>query len=242
MTTSCVNCPLRPRKAFVEMSADELAFMQKFKIGELTVDPGTQILLEGTTSPQLFTALYGLGIRYKSLMNGQRQVVNFVFPGDFIGLQGGLLREMQHTVAAATHMTLCVFARSELYSMFRSHPNRSYDLTWLAAQEEHFLGETLATVGQRVGIERIAWGFLKIYMRGEKLGLCKDGTMRFPFTQTDIADAFGLSQVHTNRLLRRLREDGLITWKNERLTIHDVDRLAEIAQTPADPIEPKPLF
>lgn len=242
MVTSCSHCPLRKRDAFMDMTASELEFMQRFKIGELTIEAGTQILLEGTTSPQLFTALYGLGIRYKTLINGQRQVVNFVFPGDFIGLQAGLMREMQHTVEAATNMTLCVFSRSELWSMFRSQPDRAFDLTWLAAQEEHFLGKSLATLGQRVGIERIAWGFLKLYQRGERLGLCKGGSMRFPFTQTDIADLLGLSQVHTNRLLRKLRERQLITWKNERLTLHDPEELARIAQTPFSVPEPRPLF
>jgi len=242
MATNCQNCPLRGREFFVDMTDDELAFMKSFKIGELTVEAGTTVLLEGSSSPQLYTALYGMGLRYKMLDDGRRQVVNLVFPGDFIGLQAGVMGEMQHSVEATTNMTLCVFARSEIWSLFKNQPSRGFDLAWIAAQAEHFLGETLTTVGQRSGVERIAWGLLKIYQTGEKLGLAADGKMKLPYKQTDIADAFGLSLVHTNRTLKSLRDKQIATWQNEVLTIWDLEELAKIAGTTLDRLSPRPLF
>lgn len=242
MATNCQNCPLRSRNLFVELTPDELDFMKEFKIGELTVDAGTTLLLEGSSSPQLYTALYGLGLRYKLLDDGRRQVVNFVFPGDFIGLQAGVMGEMQHTVEATTNMTLCVFSRSELWSLFKDQPARAYDLTWVAAQEEHFMGETLATVGQRNGVERIAWGLLKIYLKAEQIGLAKDGKMKLPFKQAEIADALGLSLVHTNRTLKSLRDRQIAAWQNDLLTIWDLEALAEIASTSLEKPAARPLF
>jgi len=242
MATNCQNCPLRGRQLFVDLTSDELDFMKEFKIGELSVDAGTTVLLEGSSSPQLYTALYGMGLRYKMLDDGRRQVVNFVFPGDFIGLQAGVMGEMQHTVEATTNMTLCVFSRSEIWSLFKHQPERAYDLTWLAAQEEHFLGETLATVGQRNGAERIAWGLLKIYLKGEQLGLAKDGVMKLSYKQAEIADALGLSLVHTNRTLKSLREKQIAAWQNDILTIWDLEGLAKIAGTGLDRPKPRPLF
>ena len=41
MSTECRYCPLHRKDAFVTLSKEELEFMQKFKVGELTVDPGT---------------------------------------------------------------------------------------------------------------------------------------------------------------------------------------------------------
>lgn len=242
MATDCQNCPLRNRNLFSPLSQDELDFMKKFKIGELTVDAGTTVLMEGSSSPQLYTALYGMGLRYKMLDDGRRQVVNFVFPGDFIGLQAGLMNEMQHTVEATTNMTLCVFARSEIWSLFKSQPERAFDLTWLAAHEEHFLGEALTTVGQRSGAERIAWGLLKMYLKAERLGLARDGTMKLPYKQAEIADAFGLSLVHTNRTLKSLREKQIAVWQNDVLTIRDMEELAKVASTNLDPPAERPLF
>lgn len=149
---SCQKCPLRKQPLFVPFTDEDIAFMERFKTGELTVAAGTTILMEGSNSPQLYTVFSGLGVRYKTLENGQRQVINFLFPGDFAGLQAGVMGEMKHTVEATTEMMLCVFRREDLWLLFRSQPSRAYDLTWLAAVEEHFLGETIASIGQRSGI------------------------------------------------------------------------------------------
>ena len=143
MRYSCRSCPLRKQEFFAPMSGDEIQAMQRFKVGELAVEAGTPLLMEGSNSPQLFTALSGQGVRYKTLPNGRRQVITFVFPGDFLGLQAGVMAEMQHSAEATTDMLLCVFDRSELWTFFRTHPERGYDMTWLCAVEEHFLGEKL---------------------------------------------------------------------------------------------------
>lgn len=242
MTTDCANCPLRRHDLFATFSDQHLKAIQKFKVGEITVDPGTPLLLEGSNSPQLFTALRGMGLRYKTLPNGRRQVLNFVFPGDFLGLQSGLMNEMGHSIEATSHMTLCVFNRSELWSFFRNHPERAYDITWLAAVEEHFLGETLATIGQRSALEAISWALVRIFQRGKALGLVRDNTMALPFRQQDMADALGLSLVHTNKTLGRLRDLQMANWSDGQLTVYDLDLLMEKGEMEAGPLPVRPLM
>ena len=61
MGIDCRYCPLHKKDAFVTMTREELEFMQKFKVGELSVDPGTTILMQGSNSPQLYTVLSGMG-------------------------------------------------------------------------------------------------------------------------------------------------------------------------------------
>lgn len=242
MTTKCVNCPLHRKELFKKMSREELEFMQRFKVGELTVEPGTPILMEGSNAPQIYTALSGMGVRDITLENGDRQVISFVFPGDFIGLQAGIMGEMGHSVEARTHMRLCVFDRSEFYSFFKSHPTRGYDIVWLAAAEEHFLGETLATVGQRTAIEAIAWAIVRVFARGESLGLVNNGTLEFPFTQRDLADALGLSLVHTNKTLAKLKSKQLVSWSDGMLHVYDVDALARVGGTTNEMPKKRPLL
>lgn len=242
MTTQCQNCPLHRKDLFKTMSREELEFMDRFKVGELIVDPGTPILMEGSNAPQLFTVLSGMGIRDTSLPNGERQVISFVFPGDFIGLQAGILGEMGHSVEARTHMRLCVFDRSEFWSFFRSSPSRGFDVTWLAAVEEHFLGETLTTLGQRNALAAIAWALVKIFMRGRALGMITNNQMSFPFTQRDLADALGLSLVHTNKTLGKLKEKQFVSWHDGILHMHDLERLAEVGLTSTDTPPQRPLM
>ena len=88
--------------------------METFKAGELVVDPGATILLEGTNSAHVFTVLSGWAFRFKSLEDGRRQILNFSLPGDFLGLQGSIFDKMQHSVEALTAAVLCVFPREKV--------------------------------------------------------------------------------------------------------------------------------
>ncbi len=242
MPVKCTKCPLRKCTYFIEFTEDELEFMQRFKAGELTVDAGSTVLMEGSNSPQLFTVLSGMGTRYKTLEDGRRQVINFLFPGDFIGLQAGIMGEMKHSVAASTPMVLCVFNRSDLWNMFKVQPARAYDLTWIAAVEEHFLGETLAVMGQREAAQRIAWALLRIHHRLRAVGLELNGVVPLAFRQQDLADALGLSLVHTNKTLAALRAKGLAHWANGVLKISNRVALAEFAGSAPEPLEKRPLL
>lgn len=240
--TDCKNCPLRKRSLFTPFTDDELAFMQSFKTGELRVDAGTTILLEGSNSPQLYTVLDGMGTRFKTLENGKRQVINFLFPGDFTGLQAALMGEMQHSVEATTQMTLCAFRRNDLWRLFRQHPQRAYDLTWIAAVEEHFLGETIASLGQRDATQRIAWALVRIHERLKAVGLGRDGAVPLPFRQQDLADALGLSLVHTNKTLKSLRAMGLARWNHGILELREFDTLADMAMIDLERPQQRPLM
>ncbi len=242
MATTCKNCPLRTQPVFLGMSTEDVARTQRFKSGELSVEPGTHILNEGSNTPQLFTALSGMGVRYKTLPDGRKQVINLIFPGDFIGLQAGVLGEMSHSVEATTEMTLCVFDRSGFYEWFSANPTRAFDLTWLAATEEHFLGEALLTLGQRSAIGALAWAMVRLYARGEGTGLVRNGAMPLPFRQQDIADSLGLSLVHTNKTLARLRERDLLSWSDGILRIYDKPALMEIAQMDSAKAPRRPLI
>lgn len=224
------------------MNDDEVAQMQRFKVGELVVDPGTPILLEGSNSPQLFTALHGFGLRYRLLLNGERQVINFVFPGDFLGLQAGVMGEMGHSVEATTKMTLCVFDRSELWNFIKGDPERGFELAWLAAVEEHFLGGSLTTVGQRTALQSVAWAFVRMFLRAKASGVTDGKTMRFPFKQKDVADALGLSLVHTNKTIGVLKSRQLVGWDGDEVQLHDLKALAEIGLTTLDEPKTRPIM
>jgi CRP-like cAMP-binding protein len=224
MVTHCQNCPLRGQSQFKSLPDDHLDFLRRFKAGEIQVEPGAQLLMEGANSPQLFTALEGLGVRYKTLEDGRRQVINFVLPGDFVGLQAGVMKEMRHSVEASTPMTLCVFNRADLWTLFKAQPAIAFDLTWLAALEESFLGDALAMVGQAPAETRIVWGLLRFHDRCRMAGLGDGRGVPFPYRQQDLADALGLSLVHTNKTLQSLRQRQVLSLQENRLRFLDMGR------------------
>ncbi|SMD01650.1 Crp/Fnr family transcriptional regulator [Rhizobium sp. RU36D] len=233
---ACSNCPLRDNPAFRAFTASEVDFVSHFKTGELNADAGATILVEGTHSAHLYTVLDGWGFRYKILEDGRRQILNYVVPGDMIGLQGALMEEMQHSVEALTPITLCVFERSRIFSLFEKHPGLSYDLTWIAAREESILDEHLLSIGRRSAVERAA--YLLAFLQEREKYCSPSGSARgpIPVTQIHVADTLGLSIVHTNKTLRKLAARGLIRWLDRGCEVLDPAGLAAVANWhPSEP-------
>jgi len=237
----CQKCPLRPRELFRDFTEDELAFVARFKKGELSVEKGATILAEGTHSPHLFTILMGWGFRYKLLPDGRRQILNFVVPGDLIGLQGSLLGEMEHSVEALSPMLLCVFERNELSRLYREHSGLAFDVTWLAAREEQMLDENLLSVGRRTALERAAYLLAFICRRAASVGLL-DGSSVIPLTQQHVADTLGLSLVHTNKTIRKLVDRKLVRWLDRGCEVLDHDGLARLAGWDPPPPRKRPFI
>jgi CRP/FNR family transcriptional regulator, anaerobic regulatory protein len=238
----CEQCPLRSKETFREFAPEELAFIAEFKSGEMNAEPGTTLYLQGTNSAHLYTLLSGWAFRYRTLSDGRRQILNFVLPGDLVGLQACVLDEMQHSVESLTSSVLCVFPREKLWSLYTQFPSLAFDLTWLASREEQILDENLVSVGRRHAEERVAFLLLHLYKRAEDVGLASGNKIQFPFTQQHIADTLGMSLVHTNKTMRRLTNRKVMRWKDKVFEILDRDRMAEIALFDFNDKRPRPFL
>ena len=238
----CTQCPLAPLEHFRPFSEHELEFMLSFKIGEFTAEAGVNILKEQTNSAHLFTVLEGWAFRYKTLEDGSRQVLNFALPGDLLGLQTSMFGEMDHSVDALTSITLCVFARDRFWELYQEFPSLAFDVTWLATHDERTLGQFLAAVGQRSARSRLAFALLQLYRRCEAIELASANRMRVPFTQQHIADLLGLSLVHTNKTIKRLADDKLLSWRKGVIQILDRNRLIELAEFDNSPASIRPFI
>jgi len=240
--TPCEQCPLRSRPCLREFSAEELSFVKEFKIDELRVEPGASFLREGTRSEQLYTVLSGWAFRYKMLDDGRRQILNYALPADMVGLQGALMQEMEHSVEALTPLVLCVFPRSKLWDLYSRFPTLAFDVTWLAAREEQLIDEHLVSLGRRTALERVAYLLLHLFVRAEESGLVNGGFIQFPFTEQHLADALGMSLVHTNKSLKRLFITKAVRWKDRVFEMVDRPALVSIAGSDVTKARPRPFI
>ena len=225
----CDRCPLDGRHHFETHTREETNFLLRLKKGEFHAESGDLFLHEGETSDRLFTVLSGWGFRSKMLPDGRRQIMNYVMPGDFVGLQATLFGRMQHSVQALSPMLLCFFGRQDLRHLYEEAPSLAYDITWLASREEQILEEHLLSVGRRSAVERAAYLVSFLHQRGLRTGVVEDGGPLEPFTQTHVADTLGLSLVHTNKTLRKLQREGVVRWSGKSCYVQDAERLKAAA-------------
>jgi CRP-like cAMP-binding protein len=195
----CTLCPLRQRNAFKPKSAEEIDFIQGMKMEHRLISAGGEIIHHGH--------------------DGRRQILNILLPGDLMGLQASLLDASDHGIEAITDVEVCVFSRSKTWSLFERMPQLAYELAWLGAREENLVDENLTSVGQRTARERVAALVLGLYRRADHLGLVIDQSFAFPLTRQHIADAMGLSLVHTIKTWSYLRKAGLFSMSGGMLTL-----------------------
>lgn len=240
----CTDCWIRRLPGFRNFSPTELAFISEFKIGQIAVNAGSTVIAEGTRNPHLFTVFDGWGFRYKMLEDGRRQVLNYILPGDLIGLQGMLMGEMQHSIEAITPMQLCVFEREKLSTLYEGHSGLAFDITWIAAQEERILDEHLLSIGRRSASERAAYLLAFLANRARESGLAEAdaGRLTLMITQQHVADTLGLSIVHTNKTLRKIADRGVIRWLERGCEVLDQDSLCRIASWQPSPSRPRPFL
>ncbi|MDB5929957.1 MAG: cyclic nucleotide-binding protein [Polaromonas sp.] len=239
---ACASCQLRKTGAFTPVDANELAFIEAFRSGTLALQAGDTLIHEQRPSGKLFTLYAGWAFRYKTLSDGRRQILNFLLPGDLIGLQQEFTDGAMHGIEAVTDISLCVFSREKLWDLFRSYPSLGYDITWLAAREEGMVDDNLLTAGRRNATERVAMLLMHLYRRLERLGLAHDGSVAFPINQQHVADTLGLSLVHTNKTMRRLRRLGLHEIRNGRLWLRNPKALQQLADYYDVPLRKVPLL
>ncbi len=240
--TPCLACPLRSKPAFKDKTDDEIRFIQAMKTDHRSLPAGSDIIHPGQDDAELYTLYSGWAFRYKSLPDGRRQILNFLLPGDLVGLQASLLTAAEHGIEALTDVELCVFPRKRIWDLFVRMPTLAYELAWLGSREESMIDDNLTSVGQRNAGERIAALVINLYHRAETLGLVTDGSFAFPLSQQQLADALGLSLVHTSKTWSRLRKAGLFANGGGRLTLLNPRLTARMASIFEQDTAPRPLI
>ena len=135
-----------------------------------------------------------------------------------------------------------MFPRRKVWDLFVRMPSLAYELAWLGSREESLIDENLTSVGQRNAAERIAALLISLYRRADVLGLVSDSSFVFPLAQQQLADALGLSLVHTSKTWSRLRRAGLFSMSGGRLTLLNPRLTARMASRFEQEFEPRPLI
>ena len=240
----CRECPLAACPGLRPHDPEETPHIQRFKQGEVRLDRGEILIEQDLTRGGLFTLLDGVMMRYRTLEDGRRQIVNFMFPGDLIGLEAAFGENASHSVEALLAARLCVFDSPRYYDLIVARPSLGYDITWLAAKEETALEEHLVALGRRSARERVA--YLAVWLleraRGTCMAVADRNRLEVSITQAQIADMLGLSLVHTNRTIKALERQGLVLWRQGSIEVSDLPAAAAFAHFDEAKEKPRPYL
>jgi CRP-like cAMP-binding protein len=225
-----MHSPLtRKLSAFVALSDVDLATLERFFRRRRTFQSGQEMIHEGQQNASAFILAAGWACSYKILKDGERQIVEFQIPGDFLGLRSVLFRTADHSVEALTQIEASEVLASDILDAFAHAPRLATAVLWAASRDEAMVVEHLVNLGRRTAEERMAHFLLELGARLRLIGVGDRTGFDCPLTQYQLADALGLSAVHVNRVLRHLREEDLVTFQKGRVTFDDFDRLKDLA-------------
>ena len=179
--------------------------------------------------PHAFILQDGWGCSFKLLPDGSRQVIDFPIPGDVIGLRSLLMRTADHNFSAVTNIVVAEVSSAQLRHMFESAPRLAAGLLWSASRDEAVVVEHLVSIGRRSALARTAHLLIEIGLRLEMAGVDAADSYTCPLSQYQLADTLGITAIHVNRVLRQLRERGLVTFRHSQVVIHDRRELVALA-------------
>jgi CRP-like cAMP-binding protein len=186
------------------------------------------VIREGERPDHVHLMVEGWAARYKLLPDGARQITAFLIPGDICDLHVTILGEMDHSITTLTRAKVAYIPRSKM-DVLAARPGLVRAFWWTTLVDEAVLRAWIVNVGRRDAFEAVGHLICELYVRMRNVGLVSDDRFDLPLTQEEIADALGLTPVHVNRVLQRLRAEDLISFRRGLLTIHDYSRLEKAA-------------
>jgi CRP-like cAMP-binding protein len=190
---------------------------------------GNDLISEGDEPRTIYLVLEGWACRYKTLDDGRRQILAFFMPGDLCDLHVYVLDRMDHSIGALSSLKYALINPADLETLCDNHPRVVRSLWWESLVGASIQREWLVSAGQRSAYEALAHLCCELYLRLKLVGLASKGECAFPLTQSDIADALGLTQPHVSRMIAELNQSGLATLRRKHLIVNDLRGLMAVA-------------
>ncbi|MGD9617568.1 MAG: Crp/Fnr family transcriptional regulator [Alphaproteobacteria bacterium] len=193
-----------------------------------SLPPNRLLVDKGEVGVVLYRIIAGWAYRYRIGGEGCRQILDFLMPGEIIGLQAATLGVLDHSVRSLTALHVSMIDARIVGEAFRSEPNLAMRLSRHAAAEAARVDELLTVIGCSDAVGRIAYLMLSLYHRQAARAEIDPLACPFPLRRQHLADVLGLTGAHINRTLNRLREEGIATLDSQILSIRDLPRLTEL--------------
>jgi CRP-like cAMP-binding protein len=172
----------------------------------------------------------GLIGRFGQLVDGRRQITAFHVAGDMCDLHAIVFPKVGWSIQAMTTTTMLKIPHAELQQLARKYPAIAEAFWRDCVVDASILSQWVVNVGRRDARMRLAHLFCEMAVRMEQAQLGSRTAFELLVTQSQLADALGLTSVHVNRVLQSLRRDGVVETRGREVRVMDWQSLAEIGE------------
>lgn len=212
-----------------KLNTQEKESLQSLVISESSYPADTVIIEQGASIRSIHLVRSGWGCVYRDLSSGERQIIDFPMRCDFVGLRTAN-GYSYNTIKTITPMSVYEIPLASLEKTIWQIPKLSMIFIELLSRQRSMLIEHLTNVGCRSAFVRTAHLLLELSDRVKSCGMGEPDSFYCPLTQYQLADALGLTPIHLNRMMRELREEGLVMFRSYKVEILDRQRLVDIAE------------
>lgn len=186
------------------------------------------ILYDGEQPDHIHLIVDGWAARYKIQEDGSSFIVAILVPGDFCDLHTTVLSRMDHGIRALTQCKVALVDSERLDEIVSENSRLTKALWWMTLVDEAVLRQWVMNASRRAPVA-IAHLLCELHLRLRAVGLVSDREFELPLTQAELAEATGMTEVHMNRSLKELRDQGLIEGMRNSIVIPDVKALEAAA-------------
>jgi CRP-like cAMP-binding protein len=207
----------------------DVAAIRSLPIDIRIYGPGQAVVGDGERPTACCLLARGFCIRSKTTWEGRRQILSIHIPGEIPDLQSLYLHVMDHDLVTLTECTLGFIPHAALRDMVRERPNVAAMLWRDTLIDAAMFREWIVNVGQRPAASRLAHIVVELRERLKVVGSEQGADMEMPMTQEQIGEAMGITPIHANRIIKQLREDGVLEFQRGHVTVMDEHKLKELA-------------
>lgn len=212
------------------LSADEQVALRGLSCRLSHVQPRCDIVSPGQSVSHACLIAKGLAVRFDQMRDGRRQIAAFHIPGDMCDLHSVVAPTAAWGIGTLAPTTVLYLPHEELQALAVRYPEIAMAFWRDATTDGSVLAKWVGNLGRQEAHARLAHLLCEMGMRMECAGLGTRTEFMLDASQEQLADALGLTAVHVNRTLQRLRAEGLIGSANRNVTILDWDGLAAVGE------------
>ena len=222
VSRTCPICPSHGQGECRKTRVDEILRVANTSRTLRVLSAGDSLYQQGMPSTNYFVVLEGWIALSAMLEDGERQILDFILPGELLGVQPYADASFGHTAEALTPVKVLVLPRAEFDTAMANDPRLMNHVMHLAACREARAFDQMQNIGRRSARNRIAHLFVGLFYQLKGHFPRETGeSVELQLTLNHIGDALGLTNVHVSRTLGELRKQGLLQLSQRRMTVMD---------------------